>query len=199
LGLHTNYRSFYRLWDREFLVEVHRGRCEFCVAFRSFLRAAGLTRAQIDEVEAACQARRRSWEAKVRPLPGVKATLARLHQAGLALGALTDSEYTAAVLQERLERMGLGGLLETVVSSFDLGHTRPAPLCYHTALAALKRSAADVAFVGHDSEELEGAALVGMPTIAFNFAADARADVFIARFDELSEVVDRQHPYAAAG
>jgi hypothetical protein len=38
-----------------------------------------------------------------------------------------------------------------------------------------------------------------MPTIAFNFDADARADVFIARFDELSEVVDQQRPYAAAG
>jgi len=199
LGLHTNYRSFYRLWDRQYLADVHRGRREFTAAFGEFLCAVGLSPAQIDEVQAACQARRRSLEVSIRPLPCVKTTLARLHQSGLALAALTDSEYSAAVLTERLERIGLAGLFDAVVSSIDLGHARPEPECYLTAISALRLSARQTAFVGHDSEELHGAADVGMCTIAFNFDADARADVFIARFEQLSEVVDGPRSYAAAG
>ena len=121
----------------------------------------------------------------------MKTTLARLHQSGLALTALTDSEYSSAVLTERLERIGLGGLFESVISSIDLGHTRPEAECYHAAIASMRVGVArQTAFVGHDSEELSGAADVGMSTIAFNFDADARADVFIARFEQLSEVVD---------
>jgi HAD superfamily hydrolase (TIGR01509 family) len=199
LGLHANYRSFYRLWDRQYLGDVHRGQREFSAAFGEFLRSVGLSPAQIDEVQAACQARRRSLEASIRPLPCVKTTLARLRQSGLVLAALTDSEYSSSILAERLERIGLGGLFGTVLSSIDLGHTRPEPVCYLTALAAMKLSASQVAFVGHDREELEGAAQVGMGTIAFNFDADARADVFIARFEQLAEVIDGPRSYAAAG
>jgi HAD superfamily hydrolase (TIGR01509 family) len=199
LGLHANYRSFYRLWDRQYLGDVHRGRREFSAAFGEFLRSVGLSPAQIDEVQAACQARRRSLESSIRPLPCVKTTLARLRQSGLALAALTDSEYSSSVLAERLERIGLAGLFGMVLSSIDLGHIRPEPICYLTALSAMKLSASQVAFVGHDGEELEGAAQVGMGTIAFNFDADARADVFIARFEQLSEVIDGPRSYAAAG
>ena len=43
LGLSTNYCSFFRLWDREYLDEVHRGQREFRQAFASFLRCAGLS------------------------------------------------------------------------------------------------------------------------------------------------------------
>ena len=40
-----------------------------------------------------------------------------------------------------------------------------------------------------NSEELAGASRVGMPTIAFNYDAGARADVFLTRFEELLELV----------
>lgn len=199
LGLHTNYRSFYRLWDREYLVRVHRGQCEFRTAFEEFMRSVGLSAAQIDEVEAACQARRRTMEGEIRALPGVKSTLQRLAQAGFVLAALTDSEYPATLLVERLERIGLGGLFVSVISSMDLGHTRPDPVCYARALAAMDQQPYQVAFVGHDTEELSGARAVGMRTVAFNFDADAEADAFIARFEELLDVVTQRRPFAAAG
>ena len=78
LGLHTNYRSFYHVWKHDFLDDVHRGRREFCEAFQAFLLSVGLSRAQVDEVESACQAKRNQWEASARPLPGVKSTLTKL-------------------------------------------------------------------------------------------------------------------------
>jgi HAD superfamily hydrolase (TIGR01509 family) len=185
LGVHTNYRSFFHIWDHDFLDDVYRGRREFCEAFQAFLRSVGLSPGQIDEVEAACQARRNEWEQNARPLPGVKSTLAKLHAAGVPMGVLSDSECPGAVLGERLERLGLGGVFNTVVSSLDLERIKPDPVCYRTALRAMGLSADQVGFVGHDTEELAGAARVGMATIAFNYDPDAKADVFIARFEDL--------------
>lgn len=198
LGLNTHYQTFYRVWDRDFLLAVHRGQQDFGAAFRQFLRSVGLSPAQIDEVEAAAQARRRQLDENTRALPGVKTTLGRLQQAGFALGVLNNSEHPATTLDACLERIGLGGLFSTVVSSIDLGHAKPEAACYLAAADQMQINPLDVAFVGHDTEELSGAAAVGMATIGFNFDNDAQADVFIARFEELLEVVHRRQPYAAA-
>lgn len=189
LGLCTNYRSFFCVWDRDFLHDVYRGRREFCEAFEAFLLSLGLSRAQIDEVEAACEARRGQWEFSARLLPGVKSTLKQLHANGLVLGVLSNSEHPAGVLGERLKRLGLGGLFQAVISSIDLERIMPEAVCYRTALAALKLPADRVAFVGHDKKELAGARDVGMPAIAFNFDPDAEADVYVARFEGLLEAV----------
>ncbi len=189
LGLHANYRSFYYIWDHDFLNDVHRGRREFCEAFQAFLLSVGLSRAQIEEVEAACQARREQWEATARPLPGVKSTLNRLHAAGMPMAVLSDSEHPAAALGQRLEQLGLGGVFRGVISSIDLERTKPDPICYQTAVRLLGLPSDQTAFVGHDAEALAGAAGVGMPTIAFNYEPEAEADVFLNRFEQLLEVV----------
>jgi FMN phosphatase YigB (HAD superfamily) len=199
LGLHNDCRGFPRVWDRDYLDDVHRGRCGFGEAFRAFLSSVGLTESQIDEVEAACRGRRRLLETGMRPLPGVKTTLERLHQSGLALGAIDNSEYPACVLRQRLDQFAVGGLLAAVVSSIDIERTMPDPACYLTALEAMDLPAGRVAFVGHDTAELAGAAKVGMQTIALNFDSDARADVYLARFEELLEVLCPRPPLAAAG
>ena len=199
LGLHTNYHCFFRIWDRDYLNDVHRGRREFCEAFEAFLLSAGLSRGQIDEVEAACRTRRHQLEAGARPLPGVKTTLKLLHRSNLTLGVLSNSEHSAHALRQWLQRFAVGELFTTVVSSIDLRRIMPDPACYLTAVKAMKLPAEQVAFVGHDTAELAGAAAVGMPAIAFNFDTDARADVYLTRFEELLEVIATQPPLAAAG
>ena len=198
LGLHTNYRCFFRIWDRDYLRDVHRGRRPFGEAFGAFLLSAGLSRGQIQEIEATCRARRREQQSSVRPLPGVRATLLQLHQAGLLLGAVGNSEYPASHLCQWLTRFGIGKLFTTVVSSIDLKQSMPERACYLTAIEAMRLPAEQVAFVGHDTAELAGAAAIGMPTIAFNFDRDARADVHLARFDELVDVVGTPRSFAAA-
>lgn len=199
VGLHTNYRCFFRVWDLDYLGEVHRGRRRFRQAFESFLRSAGLSRGQIDEVEAASEARRRQIEAGTRPLPGVKTTLARLHKSGFVLGAIGNSEHPAAELRRRLERFGINRLFTAVVSSIDLGQTMPHQICFRTALEEMNLPAEQVAFVDHDAAELAGAAAMGMSTVAFNYDPDARADVYLARFEELVELLASEGPLAAAG
>lgn len=199
LGLHTTYRSFFRLWDRDYLPDVHRGQQTFCDAFGSLLRSAGLSLGQIDEVKAACHARRRDLQANARPLPGVKSTLTRLSQAGFLLGAIVESEQSSETHRERLNRFAVGQLFATVISSFDIKQTMPEPICYLTVLEALGLPADQVAFVGHDSAQLAGATAVGMPTIAFNYDADAEADVYLGRFEELIDAVGGRPTLAAAG
>ncbi len=189
VGLHTNYCSFFRIWDRDYLDDVHCGRREFREAFESFLRCVGLTSGQIDEVEAASHARRRQLEANARPLPGVRTTLWRLHQAGFKMGVICDTEHTGALIRERLLLFGIDKLFPALVSSIDLKSCMPDPTIYLAALDRLNLPAESVAFVGHDRVELSGAAAVGMATIAFNADADAEADVRIARFEELTETL----------
>ena len=192
LGLSTNYCSFFRIWDRDYLDEVHRGQREFRQAFASFLRCAGLSSGQIDEVEAASHARRRHLEAHSRPLPGVRNTLWRLRQQGFAMGVISNSEHPAAALRRRLQRFGIEKLFPTVVSSIDLNCCMPDAASYLVALQFMKLPPDKVAFVGHDRLELAGAQAVGMPTVAFNFDNDAQADVHISRFEELIEVLIRE-------
>jgi HAD superfamily hydrolase (TIGR01509 family) len=199
LGLRTNYRSFFHLWDHEYLADVYRGKRDFHEALESFLLAAGLSHGQIDEVEMACKGRRCQDEAAARPLAGIKATLRALRASGTVLGVVGNYEHPVSVLASHLDHLGLEGLFDAVVSSFDLGSTLPEPPCYQAALAAMRLPPEQVAFVGHDSDELAGAARVGMQTIAFNFDPEAQADAYLVRFDELLDMAAAAPRSAAAG
>jgi HAD superfamily hydrolase (TIGR01509 family) len=198
LGVQAEFPALARLWRGEYLDDVHCGRCQFGAALRSFLFFLGLTRAEIDEVEAASQARRRQSIAAARPLPGVRPTLRRLHAAGIVLGVLANSEHPAAVLRRQLDGLALEGLFAAVLSSIDPGRSKPEPLCYLAAAEAMGRDGSQLAFVGHDAAELAGAARAGLMTVAFNPQTGAAADVFIARFEDLVGVVTTRPTQAAA-
>ncbi len=189
LGVQADYRTFYQAWDREYLVDVQCGRREFNEAFQAFLFASGLTRGQIDEIEAACRIRRAELERDVRPFPCVPATLRQLTGDGLLLAVLTNAASPAADLQAKLDHWGLAGRFQAVWSSFDLRAAKPATICYQTTLESLKLSAKQVAYVGHDARALSGAAQVGLRTIAINHESGARADIFVASFGDLPTAI----------
>lgn len=199
LGLHTTYRCFFHVWRKDYLDAVYRGDGEFCEAFGRFLQALGLSRGQILEVTRGCQARRLRWQEETRLLPGVKTTLRRLAGAGTALAVFADCEHRGDVLRRRLEAMGLVGVLAAVVTSRDIGKTKPDPYCFKAALAALNLRADQVAYVGNDGEDLSAAARLGMQTIAFNFSPEIEAEVRIARFAELVDLVELPARRSAAG
>jgi FMN phosphatase YigB (HAD superfamily) len=189
IGLSTNYCSFFRLWDRDYLDDVHRGKRDFRRAFAEFLQCAGLSGGQIDEIEAASHARRRHLETHSRPLPGVRNTLSRMHKKGFALGIISNSEHTSAELRARLHGFGVERMFCSVISSIDINCCMPEPDSYAAAMKCMNLPPDKVAFVGHDRLELHGASAVGMPTVAFNFDSDAQADVHIGRFEELVDVL----------
>lgn len=188
LGLRAEYGPFFRVFDRDYLDDVHCGRRTFDEAMNDFLIAAGLDAGQAEEVCRALNSQRRRNEAGYRPLIGVRATLAGLRAAGLTLGILCNSERTGDAIRQRLAELLDESPWTTVVSSRDLGCTMPSPACYKAALEAVHLPAADVAFVGRDARELRGAKAQGLATIAFNADADAHADVHLQRFEDLLEL-----------
>ena len=199
IGLQTHYQAFFRIWEREFLREVYIGQRDYWDAFRAFLQSMGLSPAQIDEVAAASHARQREQEHHVRPLPGVAPTLARLYAAGMPMGVLSNSHHTGAELWKKLDHMGLGGIFQWVLSSRELGHAKPSVHCYQNALASTGLAACGVVFIGHDPDELAGAAAAGMHTVAFNYDSHASADVCIDRFEQLMDVLPCWQARALAG
>jgi FMN phosphatase YigB (HAD superfamily) len=201
MGVQAEYHTFCTAWQRDYLVDVQRGRREFSEAFEAFLFDTGLTWAQIDEVEAASRIRREELERDVRPLPCVAQTLQRLSAGGLCLGILANACCPASKLRDTLARLNIGEFFQSVCSSFDLEATTPSPQCYRAALDALQLDASQVAYVGHCDRALSGAASLGLRTVAFNTRPGSRADVQLTRFAELATIVtawQRLEPAAAS-
>lgn len=188
LGLRTEYGPFFRVFDRDYLDGVYRGQRPFNEALEAFLISAGLTAGQAEEVHHALESHRHQSDASHRPLLGVRTTLGQLRAAGVRLGVLCNCEHSAATIRQRLTDLLGESPWAAVISSRDLGCTMPEPAGYLAALRAMQLPAADVAFVGHDSRELRGAGLQGLSTIAFNGDRDARADVYLQRFEDLIEL-----------
>ena len=65
---------------------------------------------------------------------------------------------------------------------------KPDPEIYQAALRQLGVNASEAVFVGHEAKELDGAKLVGMQTIAFNYEEAARADFYLKTFPDLLKV-----------
>ena len=185
LGCHVSYAALVETWDQQYIDAVHRGTRTFDDALHGFLTGCGLTRGLLDEVLAACHARRRELATAARPLPGVRSTLARLRESGYAFVVLCDTDQPAGGVREQLVALGLTECFLGAVSSHDLGRVQPDQLCYTSALNLLGCDAAEAAYVGHSARALSGARRAGMRTIAFNFEPDAPADVHLGRFDEL--------------
>ncbi len=188
LGLRTEYGPFFRIFDRDFLDAVYRGQRPFNEALDAFLISAGLTAGQAEEVHHALESYRHHSDASHRPLLGVRATLSQLHASGVRLGVLCNCEHSGETIRQRLAELLGESPWAAVISSRDVGCTMPAAACYLAALYAMHLPAADVAFVGHDARELRGAKLQGLATIAFNGDRDARADVYLQRFEDLIEL-----------
>jgi len=191
MGLQASYRSLFKLWDADYLDAVHRGERDYAEAFTTFLQQAGLSRAQVDEVVAASHRIKRTIESEARLFPGVRETLERLAASGLRLAVLSDSESSGAAISTRLATLGVGRQFSVVVSSVDLGRTKPDPLGYRTTLDRMGLRPDQAAFVGHDADELHGARRCGLLTIAFNYDRDAQADWRIQHFNELCAVGER--------
>lgn len=188
IGLQTQYGPFFQVFERDYLPAVHCGR-DYWEALRDFLVASGLTRGQIDEVEAAGQSRYHQFEECVRPLPGVTAALMQFAARNVPIAILSNSPYTAQELQRRLSNMGIADRFVTVLSSRDLGFRKPDRASYEAALHALHLPPNATAYIGKKEDELRGAAKAGLTTIAINYEPGTRADILIDRFDQLPRAI----------
>jgi FMN phosphatase YigB (HAD superfamily) len=184
-GVSPGYAEFIGRWEREFLPEVCRGRRDYDEAFCSFLLSWGLGWAQIDEIEADGRIQRRNLEREVRPLPGVVRTLKTLGARGFRLAAWSDSWEPAENVKALLGRLGLSGVFNSILCSFELEATQPDPECYRACVEALGGEAGRIAYVGHDAVHLAAARAAGLATVAFNHHPAAVADCYLPQFDGL--------------
>lgn len=185
-GIHTEFDSFFERWEREYLADVHRGRREFGEALQSFLLSSGVTAAQFDEIEAASTAKRRDLAVSTRLLRGVRSALWQLHGAGYRLAVLANDERPGVQVATQLERGGLGGLFQAVISSFDLERTMPDPATYAAVLAALGERSGRSAFVSTHVRSLTGAAAVGLRTVSINARLAAPFDISLESISDIA-------------
>jgi phosphoglycolate phosphatase-like HAD superfamily hydrolase len=197
LGLHTSYTPFFRLWQREYVPRIRRGELDYWQALRLFLRAAGLSNGQLDEVEAAGHARRRACETEILPLPGVAHTLARLRTIGVRLSICSTDCLDETGVRHQLDRLGIATYFEHVVADADAAWCMRGGL--DAAIAATGIAPAELCYVGRDAEALREARAAGLRTVAINHDEDAEADIYLAHFQQLLESLPWRNVRAKAG
>ncbi|MFO7905010.1 MAG: HAD family hydrolase [Planctomycetota bacterium] len=189
LGLHTTYTPFFRVWRCEYLSRVKRQELEYWEALRTFLRAAGLSSGQIDEVEAAGHAQLRKYESNLMPLPGVSNVLSRLHDRGIQLTMVSSACLDTRGVHDRLNALGLAPYFNSVFSIPDLWRQYPEHPALQIAARTTHLPCGRLAFVGRDTALLTEAGEAGICRIAVNYDNDAVADVFLRGFDRLPDAV----------
>jgi putative hydrolase of the HAD superfamily len=93
------------------------------------------------------------------PVPGAAKALDRLRERGLRLGVVANWDCS---LPEHLERLGLLGRFDTVVTSARAGTSKPDPAIFELALRELHASPDGALHVGDEPIDEEGARAVGM-------------------------------------
>ena len=189
LGLHTNYTAFYRVWQRDYLERVRREELDYWQALRLFLRAAGLSSGQIDEVEAAGHARRREFETEIIPLPGVVNVLARLTELGIHLTLYSSAWLDTESVRERLRKMRIDKHFHEVMSAPDVARTHRETTSLKVAIDATNIAPFRLCYVGRDTSALAAARDAGLRTVAVNHDDDAEADVHIGHIDQLLDAL----------
>jgi putative hydrolase of the HAD superfamily len=93
------------------------------------------------------------------PVPGAVETIRRLRSKGLRLAVVANWD---CALPGHLERLGLGGLVDTVVTSARAGVPKPDPAIFELALSELGVRADRALHVGDEPCDQEGARAAGL-------------------------------------
>ena len=198
MNVHKPYTEFYQEWEHEYYLPACLGSGNNWVALQIYLKDLGLCPGQVDEICLAAQAREKNGLNRPQPFRGVRHTLAYLSNLGISLAALSNTELPEAELRQRLDTMQLGDYFDVVVSSRNCGAIKPQPGAYRAVLDRWQFDPAEVAFVGHDVEELSGAANVGLSTIAVFHEPQVVADWRLDDFPQLCFVTASQSLSRAA-
>ncbi len=129
------------------------------------------------------------------PAPGVHEALATLAQR-YKLGLISDAIHTPGRgIRQLLQRWGMYDSFECFVFSDEVGASKPAPLVFQRAIAALGVSPAEVVHVGdRERNDVEGAHAAGMRAILYTGVVDrgsdaTRADAVCRDFATLPELI----------
>jgi HAD superfamily hydrolase (TIGR01493 family) len=92
-------------------------------------------------------------------LPDVEPALSSLRSRGLEVAVVSNWDIS---LHERIEELGLGALVTTVVTSAEAGAEKPDPRLFELAIARLRVQRGRVLHIGDSDADERGAAAVGL-------------------------------------
>ncbi|GIF66703.1 hypothetical protein Ais01nite_47380 [Asanoa ishikariensis] len=161
LGQPMSADEFTARWDEVWMAWEARcapTRLEFSMldVARSFLPSASP-----DEISAFVSVYIAEWNAGVRYLPGLYELLLSLSQRHRL--AVVSNTHEPDLVPFHLAAMGVAGLVETVVTSVEVGVRKPSPEIYSSALGRLGIPASSAVFVGDNpSADYFGPLAAGM-------------------------------------
>jgi putative hydrolase of the HAD superfamily len=126
-----------------------------------------------------------------RAYDDVEPAFRRLKAQGALIGIVSNWDSRLSGL---LDGLGLGPLIDTVVSSADVGLRKPDPRIFELALERLGVAPADAAHVGdHYYADIVGAGAIGMTPVLIGRHGGEGAEKgdFITTLDELDETLER--------
>lgn len=118
----------------------------------------------------------------MEPEPGMKEALSRLAGSYPLAVATNRGESMPSIL----EHFGLSGFFQTVVTSRDVEHPKPAPDMLHEAARRLQYSTNELLFVGDSELDQAAARAAGMPFAVYR--GNLQADMRIEHHGELVEL-----------
>lgn len=128
---------------------------------------------------------------KIKLFPGVLPTIKKFKKKGYKLAILSDTSHTSRSRRAHYNKLGFGKYFDVVITSADLGATKPHPITFNTAIKKLKLKKPEVVFVAHDKEELSGARKQKIITIGYNLDKGANGDYHAKHFSDIYKIVER--------
>jgi len=118
--------------------------------------------------------------------PDVLATLALLRERGIRLVVVSNWDISLA---STLQALGLGEMLDAVITSAQVGAAKPAPKVFHAALALLEISAQEALHVGDDPQlDVAGAHAAGVLPVLLCRARSPGTPAGVASISSLAEL-----------
>lgn len=125
---------------------------------------------------------------QIRAIPGGREAVEGLKGRGFVLGIVTDTIYPIGRKMRWLNQVGVAEFIDVVACSTVVGAHKPDPAIYLNALRQAHMRPDEAAFVGHATDELEGAHSAGLVTVAVLHEPDARADYYAESLVDLLNV-----------
>jgi putative hydrolase of the HAD superfamily len=154
--------------------------------FRRLIEEGG-ARATTDLTRQIARDYRQAYEVAWQVVPGAIDLLAHLRRAGVLIVIVTNN----IVLEQRqkLARVGLDQYIDVLVTSEEVGITKPSPGIFTEALARVGARADEAVMVGDAwSTDIEGARAVGVRAVWLNRFAEAARDPSVAMLRSLEPV-----------